>query len=164
MRKPSPLSFLTVSGLVFALSCGFPEPDENSGRDVQRAGAQTIPLDTAVTDAVNHAGGDSTDWKVFEITDTGEYTIELFWDNPYVESEFNLHDQYGTRLETVGHRNASGESQLVISLSEVGLYYIRIFSEKNRTTYSVRVYPGVPRGTQDTEEQDTPIPVFDRPI
>ena len=147
-----------------ALGCeGMPEPDERSGRDSQRAGAQSVPLDVVVTDAVNHTGGDSTDWKVFEIEDTGQYTIELFWDNPYIEGEVNLHDQYGTLMETIGHRNGGSEDRLVIHLTEAGLYYLRIHREKNRTTYSVRVYPGGPRQEGEVD-RDEPVPEFDRPI
>ena len=162
MRRPKRFSMLLA--LMAGLACdGIPEPNENSGRDQQRAGAQTVPLDVVVTDAVNHAGGDSTDWKVFEIENTGQYTIELFWDNPYIECEVNLHDQYGTLLETVGHRSGGSENILVVDLSEVGLYYLRVHAEKERTTYSVRVYEGGPRQGDGTPGPE-PVPEFDRPI
>ena len=36
-----------------------------------------------MTDALNHAGGDATDWKIFTTDRTGTHTIEVFWDSPH---------------------------------------------------------------------------------
>ena len=143
-------------------ACGSVGPEDNSRRDVQRAGAQTIPLETAITDAINFEGGDATDWKVFEIPSPHTYTIEVFWDAPYVHSSVALHDQYGTLLEALTHTPGDTTDVLTVELREAGLHYIRIRTQMYRTTYSLRVYEGQPRAPEDWHE--APVPELDSEI
>lgn len=165
MRTNGSLAF--VAALVaFASACGGVEPDERSGRDAARGGAQEFPLDRAVTDAVNFEGGDATDWKVFEIERSGTYTLELYWDYQYVESVVNVHDQYGTLLQTINHDRTRSYDIVELDLPESGLYYLRIRSDKYRTTYSLRVTEGRidASGEPQREPREEPLPEFDRPI
>jgi len=156
------IRILVISAAVLAVACGGPGPEENSGVDAQRAGAQTVPLEAVVTDAINFEGGDATDWKVFEIPSAGTYTLEFFWDAAYINGSVALHDQYGTRLDGLTHAAGREKEVLTLRLSESGLYYIRIHSDMYRTTYSVRIYEGEPRTEEDW--QVDPVPEFDRPI
>ena len=169
MRKTDQHTRLRILGVVVAVavacaasSCGGPGPEDHSGRDTQRAGAQQIPLETAVTDALNFEGGDATDWKVFEIPSPDTYTLEFYWDAPFVHSSVALHDQYGTLLQALTHTPGQHHDVLTVDLREAGLHYIRIHSDMYRTTYSIRVYEGQLRAPEDW--QTTPIPELESPI
>ncbi|MCA9563350.1 MAG: hypothetical protein KC561_07665 [Myxococcales bacterium] len=154
--------FALALALLATTGCSNVGPNDNSRRDAQRAGAQEIPLDTAVTDAINFAGGDATDWKAFNVTEAGEYTMEFFFDNPIVNATIDLHNQYGERLESLTH-NVNGPSDVMtVNLREVGTYYLRFNTTQYRSTYSLRVYQGRP--TQANTPTEEPRPEFDRPI
>lgn len=147
--------------LLALMGCNAIGPEDNSGSDTARPGAQTMPLETVVTDAINFEGGDATDWKSFTIESPGAHTLEFFWDNPLIQATVALHDQYGTLMQTVTHQSG-GTDVLTVDLPESGLYYLRIRTQMYRTTYSVRVYEGPPRDAEDWQED--PIPELDRPI
>jgi hypothetical protein len=162
MRRSSAVLAMWVGFVLIAIGCaGAYEPEENSGRDTARQGAQTIPLATAVTDGVNYEGGDATDWKVFEMPAPGRVTVQLYLDNhPNIQASLGLFDQYGGEVETM---NASGEQETILraNVNEAGLYYVRVQSTQGRSTYSVRVYQGDPTGPAEVSD---PRPEFDRPL
>ena len=137
-------------------------PDERSSDDQARTGAQAMPLRTPVTDAVNYEGGDATDWKAFNAPGAGQMTIEVFFDNHYIDSSVSLYDSYGTRLDSTSRAAGSDPAVIVYEVPEAGPYYIRIQANQNNSVYSVRVYPGTPR--EGSEPEVDPRPVFDRPI
>jgi hypothetical protein len=153
---------LLIATALVTGGCTEIDPDERSGRDQNRAGAQEIALDVVVTDALNPVGGDSTDWKVFEISETGTYTIELFWDARNIESRVNLHDQFGSRMESITHNVNRQRDEMVVQLPDVGIYYLSFQASQHYSTYSVYVYAGQPREAQTLESD--PRPEYDGPI
>jgi hypothetical protein len=137
-------------------------PDERSGNDRVRTGAQSMPLQRAVTDAVNYEGGDATDWKSFEVPAAGPVTVEVYFDNPFVNVEVGLYDSYGSQLARQRRSSGSDPVRIVHSLPEGGLYFVMIQATENHSVYSIRVTPG--GGQTDTEQVVDPRPEFDRPI
>jgi hypothetical protein len=162
--KPINFSFtgvLSTAILFVAVACNQVTPEEFSFADANRGGAQSIPLNRVVTDTVNFEGGDATDWKVFSVPSSGLYSVELFWDIPFVESQVILHDQYGVEIERVIHLDGE-EDLLQVELQEVGDYYLKIQAQRYRSSYSLRISQGEPQSIGVVEGELRPE--FDRPV
>jgi hypothetical protein len=154
---------LLVGLATVALGCPSTyEPDERSTNDRARTGARSMPLQRAVTDAVNYEGGDATDWKSFEAPGAGPITIEVFFDNSFVKAEVGLYDSYGSQLASQRRSSGTEPLRIVHQVPAAGLYFVQIRATENRSIYSIRIFPGT--GQTDTEQVVDPRPEFDRPI
>tara|TARA_B100000029_G_C17293267_1_gene857797 strand:- start:310 stop:804 length:495 start_codon:yes stop_codon:yes gene_type:complete len=152
---------LSAAILLLVIACSQVAPDEFSLADANRTGAQSIPLNRVVTDTVNFEGGDATDWKVFSVSSSGLYSVEIFWDHPYVQRQVILHNQYGVEIDRLAQLEGEGDL-LQVELQEAGDYYLKIHAQRYRSSYSLRVSQGEPQPIGAVEVQQRPE--FDRTI
>lgn len=120
-------------------SCGV-RPDEKSGGDEHRHIAKQIPLNQWIPDDVSGSEGDKTDWKVFELTDSGFLFVEVAIDNEKANIGIELYDRYG-KLVTKRIRRSGDEINVNLSAEvSTGKYFIKIYALKggDKTGYSLR--------------------------
>lgn len=144
------LAFLAI-GFCPGVGCeGSVGPEDRSGADASRGGAQAMPIETPITDALNYEGGDATDWKIFEVTESGPTTVDVYFDTDYVQGGISVHDQYGTELASRGRSPGQQHDQIIVNLPEAGSYYVRIYLTAYYSTYSIVVTPGEGGGAGGT--------------
>lgn len=137
--KFSAVAFALIAVFSFN-SCGT-RPDEKSGGDEHRNIAKQIPVNQWIPDDVNGSEGDKTDWKVFELADSGFLFVEAAIDNEKANIGIELYDRYG-KLITKRIRRSGDETNVNLSAEvSTGKYFIKIYALKSgdKTGYSLRV-------------------------
>ena len=163
LRRFRTLLFCLAIGFCSGVGCeGSVGPEDRSGADSSRGGAQAMPIETPVTDALNYEGGDATDWKIFEVSQSGPVTVDVFFDTDYVEGVITVHDQYGTELASRTRTPGQQQDQIVVNLPEASSYYVRIHLTAYYSTYSIVVTPG--EGGSAGGTGGIARPVLDEPL
>ncbi len=103
-------------------------PDDKSGPDGKRSGANALKVNTPVTDEVNVPHGDKTDWyKVDLLGKAGVLTCQLNWDNPKSDVMVDVFDAVGAQIAASPVRGAGEQlKKLLVQIDNPGTYYIRI--------------------------------------
>ena len=124
--------------LIFC-ACG-PGPDSSSGGDHTIATAAVIVMGIPATDRISAAQYDNTDWKKFEFDEIrGRVKVDIYWDDPDLETEVNLRDQFGAVIFAWRHvKGKQLESYPEIRVRE-GVYYLEIKCTSGETVYTVEV-------------------------
>ena len=121
------------------MACG-PGFDAYSGGDEKISAAKTLVLGIPSTDRVSAVERDNTDWKKFEFDEIrGRVQVDIYWDEPDLESTVNLRDQFGAIVFAWRHvKGKQHESFSDIRVRE-GLYFLEIICTSGDTVYSVEV-------------------------
>jgi hypothetical protein len=128
-----------ASAIFFIAGCG-PGFDASSGGDHSIATAQVIVPGIPATDRIDALQHDNTDWKKFEFDQVrGRVKVDVYWDNPDVETVVNLRDQFGALIFAWRHaKGKQHESYSDIRVRE-GVYYIEIQCAEGGTVYTLEV-------------------------
>ena len=117
------LRLLPALPLVALLGCA---PDRNSGGDAERHLATLIPLGRPVPDSLDRKDGDTTDWKLLDIQDTGYLNVEVVLDNPEAEVMVEAFDRYGRRIGRTVHRKDDGPVVKLTAEVVIGKGFLKI--------------------------------------
>lgn len=125
--------------------CG-PGAEEHSGEDAMRGGAAELPLNQPSDDRVSASGGDSTDWKVFELPQASNVTVDVWWDNPTASVGLRLRGMGGGQARTLKHaRGVRHESLGPIDLP-AGKWFLQIEARSGASVYTLQVTTGASSG------------------
>jgi len=117
------LRLLPALPLVALLCCA---PDRNSGGDAERHLAKPTPLGQPVPDSLDRKEGDTTDWKLLDIQDTGYLNVEVVLDNPEAEVMVEAFDRYGRRIGRTVHRKDDGPVVKLTAEVVIGKGFLKI--------------------------------------
>ena len=106
-----------------AISCA---PDRKSGGDAERHVATLIPMGKPVPDTLDRKGGDTTDWKLLDIQDTGFLNVELVLDQPDAEVMLEVFDRYGVRIGRTTRRKGDGPVVRLAAEVVIGKGFLKI--------------------------------------
>ncbi len=124
----------------FATACGGNvevKPDDNSGDDYDRSGAQELFLDKLVDDYIDAKAGDSTDWKFFKVKSRGILELTVYWDDYRdIESIIDVRDRFGALIDSRRHSDELEKDKLDLRV-EPGTHFIRLFSQKGASVYTI---------------------------
>ncbi|HOU53235.1 MAG TPA: hypothetical protein PLQ97_04835 [Myxococcota bacterium] len=112
-----------ILALAPVLACA---PDRNSGGDAERHLAKLTPLGQPVPDSLDRKEGDTTDWKLLDIQDTGYLNVEVVLDNPEAEVMVEAFDRYGQRIGRTVHRKDDGPVVKLSAEVVIGKGFLRI--------------------------------------
>jgi hypothetical protein len=103
-------------------------PDGKSGPDGKRSGATEIKPNKPVTDEVNQAHGDKTDWFKVELKGhAGVLAAQVNWDNPKSDIMVDVFDAVGAQIAASPVRGAGEQlKKLLVQIDQPGTFYIRI--------------------------------------
>jgi len=126
------LLLVTITGCIT-------QPDEKSGGDAERYQAKKIEFGQAVTDKVEWAKGDRTDWKVLNVPDPGVLKLQLIVDEEEAEVGMELYDRYGKFLGKVTRHKDGPKNVMFLQEVTPGKYFIKIYSrsEDDNTGYTL---------------------------
>ena len=138
-----PTFILPAALLVGALAVGCAvesqRPDWESGGDHKRDLAKRSPVGRAVTDSVDAAKGDHTDWKYIPVPGNGRMKLKVSVDNPKVAATILFIDNLGQPL---GRTRVDGKSRVYEFDEEVeeGKYFVKVQTSSFGSTYTVKTF------------------------
>jgi hypothetical protein len=110
-----------------------------SGGDEMRGGAEAVDLGIAFDDRVSASHGDATDWKVLELKDGGEVTIQIWWDDPEIEATLQVRGEQAGKLAGLAHQEGARTDKLGPLKLPAGKTYIEIKAESGGSVYTLEV-------------------------
>ncbi len=114
-------------------------PDRDSGPDAERHRSTYLETGKWMPDTLDQGGGDTTDWKVLVIEDTGFLTLELVLDDPGADVTVGVHDMYGKAMARGQHRDGDGPQLKVTTDVGIGKLFVKISAGKGtKTGYTLR--------------------------
>lgn len=136
MKKTSLLVLLLAAALAACIT----QPDEKSGGDGERHQAKPLALNKFEADSVDYSSGDRTDWKWFEVQDTGFLTVECVLDNQNAGITMILLDRYGHAVTRASHRRGDEPQFKMTAEVTLGKYFVQVYADKegDRTGYTLR--------------------------
>ncbi len=105
------------------------DPDGKSGPDGKRSGAQKLKVNSPITDEVNFANGDKTDWfQVDLIGKAGVLNASVNWDQANSDVMIDVFDALGQQISASPVRGPGEQSKKLLTQIDTvpGTYYIRI--------------------------------------
>jgi hypothetical protein len=113
-------------------------PDGKSGPDGKRSGANELKVNTPVTDEVNYAKGDKTDWYKVELKGkAGVLNCQVNWDEAKSDIMVDVFDAVGAQIAASPVRGAGEQvKKLLVQIDNPGTFFIRI-TAPNSTDGSV---------------------------
>lgn len=133
-----PVVALAAAALLSA--CG-PGKNDNSGGDEKRESAVAAALSVPVHDRLDPTGGDSTDWKHFDVP-VYETTLTLFawWDDPNVLATITMRDQFGGKMYSLKHEIGKRKESWGNIRVRQGRYYLQVEgSGANSSVYTLEL-------------------------
>lgn len=148
--------------------------DVNSGPDGKRSGARALALSTPVTDDVNFAGGDMTDWYQVQLNGKGTVlTTFIHWDSDASDVMIDVFDEFGKQISASPVRNKGAKQKTLLTpIDKAGTYYVRVTapSKVDATVYTMEAKydapleaPPQPVAVKTTEPAPDPTPPPPRP-
>lgn len=125
--------------LALLLSCGPKGPTAQTG-DETRSAAQEIRPGT--TDDKVSKSDDPVDWKRFEVESRSPVTIEIYWDDPSVESVVTLRDMFGGVVAEVTHAKDAPKDTLGPLTLNDGTWFLEIRCLDGASVYTVDLIIG----------------------
>ncbi len=120
-------------------------PDSHSGNDYTQSMAAPIDVGATVDDKVDAKKGDNTDWKRFNIEDSGPVKINIYWDNPdKIDATVALYTAIGVKIGEIKHKSddKSPKDTLVKKSVGPGSYFVKIHADKGASVYTLEVLAG----------------------
>ncbi len=134
LRSIGALAAFLLAGLLVACA-----PDRSSGPDAERHTATYLENGKWVTDSVDQGAGDTTDWKVLVLEDTGFLTLELVFDDPSANVTVELFDRFGKPMARATHRAGDGPQLKLTTDVGIGKVFARITAGKGtKTGYTIK--------------------------
>ena len=133
----------TTIGAALALgtvACGGIGFDERTGGDAGRGDAAGLKIGPLVYDRVDAPRGDNTDWKKFELEESGKVTLKVWWDEPKAaKAVVELFDEGGDRIEILKHSAADREEQIGPLKLKKGVWFVRVLASEGASTYTLKI-------------------------
>jgi hypothetical protein len=104
------------------------DADARSGPDGKRSGARILKVNTPITDEVNFANQDRSDWYVVTLKGrAGVLSTLIHWDNENSDVMIDVFDEFGKQISASPVRNRGAkEKSLLTQIDKLGTYYIRV--------------------------------------
>jgi len=132
-------------GLLLSCASTF---DNASGGDDQLMGARDLILGVASTDRVSNRTHDNTDWKTFEYLGyRGSIILDVYWDEPSVNANISLRNQFNQELLAVKHRKSTQHERYGPINVSAGKYYVRMQCTEGESAYTLKI-----RDTESTQD------------
>ena len=128
-----------INFIIFTLlGCGDLEiePDGNSGKDFERAGAQQLFLDKLSDDYIDATAGDSTDWKYFKVHEKGYLELTIYWDNKNVGSTIDVRDRFGVLIDSRRHSPELEKDKMDLKV-DPGTHFVRLNTTQGASVYTI---------------------------
>jgi hypothetical protein len=104
------------------------DADAKSGPDGKRSGARALKPNTPITDEVNFANQDKTDWYVVDLRGhAGVLSTLIHWDNDQSDVMIDVFDEFGKQISASPVRNKGAkQKELLTQIDKPGVYYVRV--------------------------------------
>ena len=114
-------------------------PDRASGPDAERHTATYLENGKWVAGTLDAGGGDTTDWKVLVLEDTGFLTLELVLDDPSADVTIEVFDRFGKPMARATHRSGDGPQTKLTTDVGIGKLFTKITAGKGaKTGYTIK--------------------------
>jgi hypothetical protein len=139
MSRPRGRGLWPLLALLAIAGCARNVPqDESSGKDFRYKGAKQLKLEEGegrVKDIVTYPGGDRVDWKVVELPEGAQGTldIKLRWQppRPGLDLAFEVYDAYFDRVERAKPSPGTGDRSKRVKVKNAsGKYYIQVYAPR----------------------------------
>jgi len=138
------------------------DADAKSGPDGKRSGARVLKPNTPVTDEVNFANQDKSDWYVVTLKGRpGVLNTLIHWDAETSDVMIDVFDEFGKQISASPVRNKGAkEKKLLTQIDKLGMYYVRVTapSRGDGSVYTMEAKWDVP------VEAPPPQPVAENPV
>ena len=133
--RPALGAFCTCFALAFAACAA----DRDSGGDAERHVAKPLASGKWDPDTLDRGSGDTTDWKVMDLQDTGFLTVELVLDDPSAGVVLSVFDRFGKPLARATHRDGDGPQLKLTTEVGIGKVFLRVLHEAGaKSGYTIR--------------------------
>ncbi|MFN3202993.1 MAG: hypothetical protein ACE366_31660 [Bradymonadia bacterium] len=140
MSRIKALVALMALGLTACGAIGGGIDSRSEGDEVRDRARLAGQVNQSVTDRIDGANGDNTDWKYLDVFDKGDLTISVRMDAPEgVEGgEITLHDDFGARLDrqTITAKRPDYYFKIPVN-KKPSKYYIKVFALGGTSAYTV---------------------------
>lgn len=135
---PGVLSTASLALTLLLAACGDVEvkPEETSGEDFEKAGAQLLPFDKLTDDYISFEEGDVADWKFVKIKTPGILTVTVYWDNKEIKSLIDVFDRFATPVDSRKHTKKLEKDKLEIRVKP-GTHFIQLHTEEGSSVYTI---------------------------
>jgi hypothetical protein len=147
-----------------------PDPDRNSTPDGKRSGAREIKPNVPITDEVNYANGDKTDWYMVQLKGKpGVVNSIIRWDNVNSDIMIDVFDEFGTQVAASPVRaTATKDKYLLTQIDKPGTFFFRVTAptKADGSVYTLEVKwtePPPPAPPQIVVAPPPPAPEPERP-
>ena len=131
-------SLLALVVLAALPGCGS-HPEESSGGDAYRNEAQPMPMDEWVTGELDLGNGDTTDWKVLALEDSGKLAIELKADKKGAKILVGVYDKHGMSIGVGSSKSGEEGVTVPVKATSSGKLFVKVEHRGgDKTAYSVR--------------------------
>jgi hypothetical protein len=114
-------------------------PERTSGPDADRHTASYLDLGRWASDSLDASAGDTTDWKVLVIEDTGFLTLEMVLDVPSADITVEVFDRFGKPMARGNHRSGDGPQLKLTTDVGIGKIFIRVTAGSgSKTGYTIK--------------------------
>jgi hypothetical protein len=137
--------------------------DARSGSDGKRSGAQLLHLNRPITDDVDYAGGDKSDWYEVRLGgNPGVLATLIHWDSDASDVMLDIFDEFGAQISASPVRTrGSKQKRLLTQIEKPGIFYIRVTAPKSgdRSVYTMEAKWDGPEELPASTPTPTPTPV-----
>jgi hypothetical protein len=122
--------------LAYASACGGSD-EKPEDDDFERHVAKPLPMNKVHTDSLSFRGGDTSDWKIFNVDVPGLITVTIAFDRPDADCEAYLADKYGAK---VAREVQSANPKIVLTRRvDPGRFFVWVNAPKQSCTtqYSI---------------------------
>jgi hypothetical protein len=138
------------------------DADAKSGPDGKRVGARSLLPNNPMTDQVDYAGQDQTDWYMVQLPGKpGVLTADVSWASATADVAIDIFDEAGTQLAASAPSPGAKAKTLLAKIEKVpGTYFIRVWAanQGDATTYTLTAKWELPPEPVATPEEPPPPP------